>query len=115
MFVYKILSEQEWESAKTTAMYAGSALDQKDGFIHLSTQEQLPQTLALYFKNQEGLRLLSFLANDLEELKWEKSRNDLLFPHLYADLPMDKCVESWILALAHNGVPILPFRPLNAD
>ena len=113
MFVYKILTSQEWEMAKLQDLYEGTTLDQKDGFIHLSTKEQLVDTLALYFHNQAQLSLLSFLAADLENLKWEKSRDNQDFPHLYAKLPILKCQELYSLSLGTNGVPQLPWDKTN--
>ena len=113
MFVYKILTSQEWEMAKLQDLYEGTTLDQKDGFIHLSTKEQLVDTLALYFRNQAQLSLLSFLVEDLESLKWEKSRDHQDFPHLYAKLPILKCQEQYLLGLSSDGVPLLPWDKTN--
>ena len=109
MFVYKILTAREWLEAKYSGFYKGSALDQKDGFIHLSTREQLAETLALYFYKQSNLSLLSFSVDDLEDLKWENSRANKLFPHLYAELPMDKKQEHWFLKLSEEGIPLVPW------
>lgn len=109
MFVYKILTSQEWIEAKDSDVYKGSILDQKDGFIHLSTREQLAETLALYFHKQTDLSLLSFLIDDLDNLKWEESRANQLFPHLYAELPMHKKQEHWFLELNEEGRPLVPW------
>lgn len=109
MYVYKILSDTEWKEAKKHSLYEGTELDRKDGFVHLSTREQLAETLALYFSHQEGLVLLSFLVDDLENLKWEQSRNNQHFPHLYAKLPMQKYQGYWCLSLSLEGLPLLPW------
>ena len=39
--VYKICSKNEWNNAVIKKLYTGSEVDNKDGFIHLSTKEQL--------------------------------------------------------------------------
>ena len=51
--VYKILREYEWEEAKESGQII-TALDKKDGFIHLSTALQLAGTLSFL----QGLRIL---------------------------------------------------------
>ena len=113
MVVYKILTSQEWEIAKFCTLYDGTELDHKDGFIHLSTKEQLADTLALYFHNQSELSLLSFLVADLDNLKWENSRENQLFPHLYDKLPIRNCQEHCILSLGPDGIPLLPWNKVN--
>ena len=39
----------------------------RDGFIHLSTQEQLAGTLAKHFRGQDGLVLIQFETHLLGE------------------------------------------------
>ena len=39
--VYKVLTESEWKVLQDTGKFGGSADDLRDGFIHLSTKEQL--------------------------------------------------------------------------
>ena len=43
--VFKVCSNEEWECIKNDALYEGSKKDQRDGFIHFSTPEQLKETL----------------------------------------------------------------------
>ena len=86
--VFKILPEAEWAEAQARGHYAGSALDQADGFVHLSDAAQAGETLRLHFAGQPDLVMVGFEAEDLgPELKWEASRGGALFPHLYAPLP----------------------------
>ena len=87
--IYKILTAEQWAEAQSAGHFAGSAADIRDGFIHFSTAEQVPDTLQKHFANQPDL-LLAEIDHDLvaSSLKWEPSRNDQLFPHLYADLPL---------------------------
>lgn len=70
--------------------FTGSAIDRRDGFIHLSTREQVPGTIAAHFADAEsGLVILEIDAASLPgELRWEASRGGALFPHLYGVLPM---------------------------
>ena len=58
--VYKILTISEWTEAKTLGEIE-TALDRNDGFIHLSTAQQLAGTLAFYFKNDQCMLYVYFL------------------------------------------------------
>ncbi len=70
--VYKILTLEEWDNAKETGEITTN-LDQQDGFIHLSTSNQLAGTLAFYFNDFDNLILLEFESVELgEELIFEE-------------------------------------------
>ena len=85
--VFKICPRAAWDDACRTGRYCGSADDARDGFIHLSAQDQVAGTLARHFAGQEGLVLIAFDASNLAGLKWEASRGGALFPHVYGTLP----------------------------
>ena len=88
--VYKICSRSAWQEAEHEGAYRGSADDERDGFIHLSTASQLAGTAAKYFSAQLDLVLIAVEASALgESLRYEPSRGGELFPHLYADLPLN--------------------------
>ena len=55
--VYKILTLEEWNTAKKNGKVI-TELDQNDGFVHLSTSNQLGLTLSLYFKDHKNVVLL---------------------------------------------------------
>jgi uncharacterized protein (DUF952 family) len=96
--VCKILSAAEWEAARTAGRFEGSAVDLKDGFIHLSTPEQAPETQRLHFRGQRDLLLLELDAERLgEALRWEASRGGQLFPHLYRPFTPDEVVAAHAL------------------
>ena len=107
--VFKICREAEWADARESGNYTGSADDKQDGFIHLSTAEQLAGTAGKYVRGIEGLVLVAFEPAALgEALKWEPSRGGALFPHLYAPLPAAKALWARPLPLAVDGVPVIP-------
>tara|TARA_B100000073_G_C23526409_1_gene490193 strand:+ start:300 stop:665 length:366 start_codon:yes stop_codon:yes gene_type:complete len=84
-FVFKILEHKEWFNKEEE--YKGSLIDLKDGFIHLSTNNQIYETCKKHFFGKENLIVIYFKIKDLENnLKWEKSRNDDLFPHYYGKI-----------------------------
>ncbi|MFQ3665632.1 MAG: DUF952 domain-containing protein [Sphingomonadaceae bacterium] len=83
----------EWEALQRDGHFAGSADDLRDGFIHLSTQAQLPGTLAKHFANMDGLVIARVtLPPDDPALRFEPSRGGQLFPHLYRALQREECV-----------------------
>lgn len=58
-FVHRIAKVGEWHEALRVGYYKGTAIDQRDGYIHLSTAKQAKGTAALYFKGQEDLVLIT--------------------------------------------------------
>ncbi len=88
--VWKILSTPEAVHLLQQKIYSGSADDKRDGFIHLSTREQMSGTLAKHFAGQRGLYAVALSANALADaLRWEPSRGGDLFPHLFRDINID--------------------------
>jgi uncharacterized protein (DUF952 family) len=91
---YKIIDAAEWTAAQSAGAYAGSAVDLADGYIHMSTADQLAETAAKHYAGRTGLVLLSVDLDRLGAgLKWEPSRGGALFPHLYGALPVEAVVE----------------------
>jgi uncharacterized protein (DUF952 family) len=87
--IYKICPASAWREAERQGVYRGSADDARDGFIHFSTAPQVPGTAARHFAGQTGLFLVAVDADALgDALRWEPSRNDELFPHLYGELDL---------------------------
>ncbi|MEL7129753.1 MAG: DUF952 domain-containing protein [Pseudomonadota bacterium] len=105
--VYKILNVADWEHAVAAGVSA-TALDSKDGYVHLSTAHQVGETLALHYGAQAGLHLLEFAVEDLGDVRWEPSRGGELFPHLYGALQIEKAKRKWVLDLGSDNVPSLP-------
>ena len=85
--IYKICERAAWQKAENAGSYAGSAVDQRDGFIHFSTADQVGETAAKHFAGQTDLMLIAVDGSALgAALKWEPSRGGALFPHLYGAL-----------------------------
>lgn len=94
MRVYKLLRAAEWTAFDEAGSFAGSPDDLRDGFVHLSTAEQLPGTFARYFATEADAIVAVFNADALgSALRWEPSRGGALFPHLYRGLRHDEIVE----------------------
>lgn len=107
--IYKIVDAPSWRCAVQAGEFTGAAIDLQDGFIHFSTAEQVEETLQKYFTGQPDLMLFSVDANLLgEALKWEVSRGGVLFPHLYASLPISAVVDQFELPVLPDGKHRLP-------
>ena len=87
--IYKICSAAAWREAERRGVYRGSADDARDGFIHFSSASQVAETAKKHFFGEPGLRLIEVDADALgARLRWERSRHDELFPHLYGELDL---------------------------
>lgn len=107
--VYKIATADIAAEAAAAGSLAGMPIDLKDGYIHLSTATQLPETLALHFRARSDLVLLAVRTEAVAAgLKWEPSRGGDLFPHLYGPLPMSAIAWTAPLAVAADGSAALP-------
>jgi uncharacterized protein (DUF952 family) len=111
--VYKVLRNADLAEAKAKGQFDGSADDARDGFIHLSSGDQLERTLAKYFPGQKDLVLIAVASERLGELlQWEPSRGGALFPHLYGPLDLDALLWEEPLQLGDDGRHRLPLRVL---
>jgi uncharacterized protein (DUF952 family) len=100
--VYKVVSEAEWTKAGREGVFRGAEIDHRDGYIHLSDGGQVEKTVSLYFADRDDLMLVALDAAGLgEALKWEPSRGGALFPHLYAELPLDRI--AWAKPFSSRG------------
>jgi uncharacterized protein (DUF952 family) len=109
--IYKICNREEWRAAEAAGQFLGSAVDRRDGFIHFSDAAQLAETAAKHFAGQKDLMLIAVDGAALgPALRWERSRNDDLFPHLYGALPL--AAVRWVRPVpdGFDGAPPLPER-----
>lgn len=85
---YKILTRPERDALQTRGRFEGSAQDAADGYIHLSTDEQLTRTADRHFAGQHDLFIAVVDVKAAgEAIKWELSpRSGMVFPHLYGVL-----------------------------
>ncbi len=94
-FIYKVLTKSEWEGMQRDGSFAGSALDQRDKFIHCSHADQWPGVVERYFKDIRPLYLLridvSLLPKDLLKVENNRPGGDE-YPHLYAPLPLKAAI-----------------------
>jgi uncharacterized protein (DUF952 family) len=92
---YKILTADQWAQFQLAGEFTGAPVDLADGYIHMSTAEQLDETLAKHFAGQSNLVIATVNLTQLgDALKWEISRGGALFPHYYGALPMAAVVKT---------------------
>lgn len=100
MLIFKIFRANEWADMQAKGETQGAPIDLIDGYVHISTSEQVAETAAKHFANETGLVLLALEADTLkDDLKWEPSRGGALFPHLYRNLKMSDVV--WVKDLPY--------------
>lgn len=91
---FKILTAEQWVQFSADGVFAGAPVDLADGYIHLSTADQVQGTRDKHFAGQAGLIIAEInLAMLGDTVKWEVSRGGALFPHVYAPLPMAAVVQ----------------------
>ena len=88
-FIYRVMDKKEWNDFKKEKRFYGNAFDLESGFIHLSTKSQLEATINRYFQDQKNIVILQICETRIKEnVKWEISRNNQIFPHLYGFLEL---------------------------
>ena len=107
--IYKICPASAWREAERQGVYRGSADDARDGFIHFSHASQVAETARKHFFGQTGLFLIAVDADALgEALRWEPSRNDELFPHLYGELDLGAVIGVLDMHARSDGYHDIP-------
>jgi len=104
MLILKILRRTEWNAFREAGLTLGAPVDLADGYVHFSTAAQVAETAAKYFATESDLVLVACDAAKLgPALKWEASRGNALFPHLYRALTLADVVWDKSLPLGATG------------
>ncbi|GAA4775533.1 DUF952 domain-containing protein [Stakelama sediminis] len=105
---YKVLTGDQMQALEAD-IFEGAPVDVADGYIHLSTVDQLTETVDRHFAGQSNLWVA---AVDLEAqgkaLKWEESRGGALFPHLHGKLLLETVIAYGPLEREDDGTVKLP-------
>lgn len=108
---YKVLTASE-RAELESGTFHGAPVDLADGYIHLSTADQLTETVDKHFAGQSDLHVAAVDLFALGDgIRWEASRGGALFPHLYAPLPLAVVVAMAPLARLADGSVALPDAP----
>ena len=78
--LWKIATSSEVEAWRAAGALTGSALDEKDGFVHCATADQARVVADLYFAGQQDLKLLRVSVESLKqkETAWTRESDDAL-------------------------------------
>ena len=107
--VYHMCPQQAWAEAVGAGRYDGTADDRRDGFIHFSTADRLPESARRHRAGRTGLVLVAVEAARLgERLRWGPSRGGVLFPHLYGPLSPSEAAQVVPLPLGPDGNHLFP-------
>lgn len=112
--IYHITTKTEWQTAQANGEYIAPSLA-SEGFIHCSTDTQVPHVANAFYRAQNNLVLLKLDENRIKsQVKWEApagapadgiNESDL-FPHIYGAINLD-AVVSVIDFNPDNQSPIL--------
>lgn len=106
---YKVLTGPQIAELLGSGSFAGAPVDLADGFIHLSTEGQLTETLRKHFGGQADLWIVETDLVTLHDLvRWEPSRGGQLFPHVYGELPLTAVLAHGPLVWSDDGKVLLP-------
>ena len=101
--IYHIAERAAWERAMAAADYRADSLA-SEGFIHLSTAEQVLWVANRFYRGRADLVLLTVEPERLEgELRYEESEPGQRFPHLYGPLNLDAVVAAHDFAPGADG------------
>lgn len=93
--VIKIFTASQFAEFEEHGSFWGSDNDLQDGFIHLSTSEQVTAVKEKYFSDQDDVVLCHFYTEKLSaDLKWEKSSSGNVYPHLYRELRLEEKIDN---------------------
>ena len=108
---YRLFTTTEWDAVVAAGAFTGTALDTRDGFIHLSLPSEVRSTCAAYFRGTTLVLARVALAGLRTRNDFVASRN-AWFPHVL-DLNIPLCAFElpptalpWSeAAAAHEGFP----------
>lgn len=107
--VFHLATDADWQRAQAAGAYRPASLAD-EGFIHCSVRAQVLPTAARFYAGRSDLWLLRIDAPRLADaLRYEgpipadPALVDALFPHLYAELPLDAVLDATRLTLDEGG------------
>ena len=110
--IFHIADAGDWEQARAQGEYRVASLD-SEGFIHLSTAQQVVPVANRFYTEIAGLVLLVVDSQRLSaDLRYEPpvpaENTDALFPHLYGPLNLDAVVDVVQFSPGADGYFVMP-------
>ena len=86
--VYRLATRAEWIATQDSGIAPTRDVDERDGYIHLSTRDQVLETANLHFAGARDLLALEIPLQVLaDDVKFELApKRGEAFPHLYGAL-----------------------------
>ena len=104
--VYRLMEPDAFRAFQSSGRFRGSPADLRDGFIHFSRADQVPETARRHFRDHTRLVLVEVATAPLIDfMHWEQSRGGELFPHLHGVLNWESVRRTWDLERGENGFP----------
>ncbi len=99
----------DWMKAEKSGEYVVESLFIQ-GFIHMSTEQQVLQVANNFYKDSEDLVLLYVDSEKIKgSLRWEgKEEYGENYPHLYASLPVNDVKRVEDFTTDNNGNYLMP-------
>ncbi len=86
--VYKILLASEYRILEQDGYFCGTPADLKEGFIHLSTETQLENTIRKHYSKVIDAVIAAVDISVVKDIKWESASNGQMYPHIYGPLEL---------------------------
>jgi len=99
LFIYRIVTTEQFAEFQKTGVFSGSEKDIKDGFIHASREDQYMKT---YYKIFSG-KVVVVLKIDTSKIGESKIKTEIdaksgeTFPHIYGTIPMEAVAEHYTI------------------
>jgi uncharacterized protein (DUF952 family) len=91
---FHLATLEQWAEAQATGVVAPPSL-QLEGFIHCSTEAQLPGTIDRHFAGVDELVLLRLdPARVADALQWDEVRSGERYAHVYRAVSLDEILEA---------------------
>ena len=109
LVAYKVLTGPQMAVLEADGVFAGAPIDLADGYVHLSTSDQVTETVDKHFAGQTDLHVAAVdLAVLGDAVKWEPSARRAAVPHIYAALPLNAVLAYGPLERDADGAVRLP-------
>lgn len=92
--IYHVTTQAQWQQALAKGFFEEPSLH-SEGFIHNSTETQVPGVIERYYKNKTDLVLLHIEETKLTApLKYELAPSiNEMFPHIFGVINIDAVVK----------------------
>ena len=93
--IYHVTTKRQWQEAQEKGFFDEPSL-QLEGFIHNSTEAQVPGVIERYYKGKTALLLMHIDETKLKaELKYELAPSvNEMFPHVFGVINLDAVINT---------------------